>query len=438
MKKIFLNIFAIIIMVAYCFIMTLGNVGKKSVNVAVVPGSYADTYADKNHLTEIELSDNMQPYFDKKIEFFDFNTSDNGIVIENYEGRSIRLVIPEKIGGASVRILGEGFISGLHSGTSLYLPDSIKEVEGTSRSDISLYLRKDSSLEKELNEKGWAVQYYNESDDIDFNSSDTEFDYNFKDDTIEIYAYHGNDDVLVIPSYINGYPVVTVSMALLGNHSVYVFPETVTLITDEATKLIYDTSFVIGIIFNVLAFVFFLISINIILSRFEKTEEFLLRGPQVLFSVSYLILQTAFTILTSFSIVQMSTYAILCVDVLLLVFCIFFLILANKGRSYALKAEQNIQTKTEWMRHFSQKCMNLGDGVTNPVVKKQVARLVEDIRYSDKTSNDLLTDIESELEAETTLLRSIIETGNDQDILDKCKKVHQLLDERNRLCKSTK
>ena len=82
------------------------------------------------------------------------------------------------------------------------------------------------------------------------------FEYNLNGNNAEIVYYTGNDDVVAIPSYIDGHTVTKISMDLVGIADVIVIPDTVTNITGKSVLYLTTALFIIelfavlGLIYN--------------------------------------------------------------------------------------------------------------------------------------------------------------------------------------------
>ena len=80
----------------------------------------------------------------------------------------------------------------------------------------------------------------------------------------------------------------------------------------------------------------------------------------------------------------------------------------------------------------------LSEGITDKEVKKQVERVMEEIRFSDPTTNEGLNEIEQSLEESIKALKESINTGNTESILQKCSETIRIVKERNAMCKAYK
>ena len=244
--------------------------------------------------------------------------------------------------------------------------------------------------------------------------------------------------MVVIPAYIDGHPVTTVAMDLVGTGSVYVIPDTVTSITGEVVMYLTTTTFVIEMIFSILAFLLTLIIVNILLPRYNKSiSEYLLTGSQMVASVIYVIAQTAFGII-SIHFLWNSPYLALIISLVILGIYLMVILLGATGRRHVKTMDSHVAAKTENMKEIKLAAKDLADGISDPVLRKQVERLSEDIRYSDSVSRADLMDIEDGIKTQLGELRTAIDGGDQGEIKRLADEVSKLLAERNRRCKAGK
>lgn len=77
-------------------------------------------------------------------------------------------------------------------------------------------------------------------------------------------------------------------------------PKTVTSITGASSRLVYSQLFAIELVFTIIAFVLVLITVNILLPRYHKSNsEYMLTGNQMAAVILYVVIQTAFGILAN-------------------------------------------------------------------------------------------------------------------------------------------
>lgn len=433
-----LNIFVILVAIAYALIMIIGNVSVAKSSVATISGSYGEQYAIENHLNQVVLADSEQVYFDQRYELFDYNVNDGKITLENYSGKSSDLVIPKSIGGVKITALGENFISSLDTVKNVYLPLNVREILGEVDTNITIHCPENATLIADYEETDWNIEVVYDSDFINFELGDIPFQYNLNEANAEITRYDGNEELVVIPSYINGYPVTTVSMDFLGTAEVIVIPETVTNITGSSVQVLYSPVFMIELIFTIFAFVVAIITVNVLLPRYRKnTEEYLLTGNQMVAVILYVVVQTIFGIAATYFL-MISAFIALIISLIIIGGFVAILMLGGAGRKHVKKLEAHVAEKTSGMKAIKDSSRNMASEIRNPELRKQVQRLVDEIRFSDAVSRADLNDIESEIEDAIQELKKSISAGDEDAIKNNVECTMQLVKERNIRCKSGK
>ena len=466
-NQILLNIYVLIAAVIFCAVLILGNVGRVAANVAVVPGSYGETYALKNKLNVVALSDSEKGYFDQRYESFDYNTSGNGITLEKYSGNSTDLVIPAYIGDKAVIALSEGFIESLTSVKRLYVPNTVSEIGGDPDESIIVCCYKDSELYKEYmksqekedasdestessevssddleksedTSKQWNIEVLYDSDFVNFYLGDIPFEYNLKGSNVEITRYIGNESMVIIPSHVDGYPVTNIAMNLFGKSDLIVIPDTVIEISGTSAKLLYSPLFAIELIFSVIAIVLTLLSVNMLLPRYRKsTSEYLLTGSQIVASVLYVICQLGFAIAAIYYL-EISAFLALVISLVILAIYVLMMFSAGIGREHAADVSKRMVEKTSRMDSIKESVKGIDDSISDSEVKKQVRRLAEEIRYSDPVTNKELDNIESDIEFKLECLKKLIKKGDNSEIISLCDEIMTLVKDRNKRCKAGK
>ena len=199
------NVLILLIAVVYFAILIFSNVGSIKAAVAVTPGSYGEQYANEKHLDIAQLSDSQKVFFDRRYEQFDYYIdARNRVVLENYSGISTDLVIPAYIEGTEVAILDENFMASLSTVKNLYISNSVKGILGEADKTIVIHCYDDNEFHRANLESDWNFERILDSDFVDFSLGDMPFEYNSHENSIEITQYTGNEEYIIIPSYLNG------------------------------------------------------------------------------------------------------------------------------------------------------------------------------------------------------------------------------------------
>lgn len=442
MKKakriIFANIFIILVAVVYAFVLILGNVGTDKVSVATIAGSYADSFAQEHHIKQTNLADNQQKYFDEHYELFDYNIENGEIVLDRYTGVSTELVIPAMIEGIVVSELTDNFMKSIQQVNRLYIPSTITSLGGEPQEKLTVCCTDNTTFYTKNKESGWKFELLHDSDFINFFLGDLDFNYNISGETVEITSYVGDkEDILVIPAYVNGYPVTSVSMNLYDAALVVVIPETVTSITGSYGVIVYRPIFVIALFFAILAFTIALLSVNLILPKYNGPSDYMLRGNQMIAVILYVLLQAGFSIYAIY-FGSLSSFVVLIISLALLLVYILVVFLAGRGREQVTDVEKNITEKTERMKSIKAMAKGMAEGITDKELRKEVQRLEDEIRFSDSVSNSTLDDTESEIERLLYKLKETISDGDTERIKNEAAELLKYVKDRNLRCKSGK
>lgn len=459
-NRLIFNISIIAITIIYVMVLILTNVGVIKASIAYEAGSYAEQYAEKNNLNTYELSDSQTRYFELHYEQFDYDISGGEVTIQGYSGLTVDLVIPVLIDGNIVTTIGENFFSNSPNVKSLYLPNTLEKIDAEVVDGITIHcntdckfyelekLRQDEYAEKvaeafERNEDEmpeeeyfWNFNEAYDSDYINFFLDQIEFTYNETASTIDITGYTGKDDLVVIPAYINGKPVTTISMNLLGLGPV-VIPSTVMDITGKSVQAMFGVTFAIELIFTVIAFALTIIMVNIVMPRKRTAEEYFLSSPQMIVSYLYVIAQYVFSILAIYKSIVGAVPAFL-ISVIILAIYVLLISLASAGRYQAKMVEQHIEQKTSRMKEIKLSGKWLADGIADANVRKQVERFAENLQYSDPSGVPASAAIEEELELKIGKLKEVIASGKEEDILSTLSEVDKILVTRNGIVKNSK
>ncbi|MCR4833552.1 MAG: hypothetical protein K5900_08235 [Butyrivibrio sp.] len=435
-KKVIYNSVVIVIFVVFFGILTMGRVGRVAIDVVTVSGSYADTFAEKTNLGRGHIPDSIKGYADYKYENFSYNIVDGEITIEGYNGKSSTLVVPRVINGYQVSTIGEKFFDTLTYTTDVYLPTTIDSVEGDANENVVIHVNSGVSLYDQLEEQKWRVSTYNDSDSPNFDLGDIPFTYNMTDSSVNLVSYTGSEDVLIIPSYIDGVPVTTVSFDLLYKFSVVYFPDTVTTISGQVSEILYSPVYFIELIFCILALVIVMLILNDKIPMLQNSRERVLTGPQIGLCYVYFIAQLVIA-MNSINGTTTVQSAIIVNTVLVGAFIILIMLL-GQGRQHVNKTDYVVENKTYKMKQLKAYVTNIGSDITDPELQKMVNDFVEEVRYSDPVSNPVLDDIETQLENAIIELKNAIKDGNSTEIKDKCKTAMDIVKERNVRCKVLK
>lgn len=420
------NISMAVIIVVYALLLIITNVGYTSVPVATVSGSYASNFANEKHLENLSLADTQKMYFDIRYEDFDYNIKDDGtLIIEGYKGQSSSLIIPGIIDGKIVTELGDMLFENT-SVKDIYVAPTVSALP--EKTVDSVVIHADAKAMEGFKEAGWKTEEILDSDFVNFLEGENPFDYNDLGNGIDIAGYKGKSDLVVIPSYINGKPVTSISMDMLKGYSGIVIPETVTNITGRVGKLLYGAGFAIEFVFTLLSFLLTLIVVNIALPKIKKDiSEIVLTSPQIVLSYLYVIVQVVFGLLVIYKGITTPLIALV-VSAVLMVAYILYIFMASVGRTYEKEVEQHIEESTSKMREIKASVVGLADGIEDKEVKKQIDRVAEAVKYMPMhTKNDEDNDC---LMERISNLKTIVASAERDRIIKECNSIIALIEKR--------
>lgn len=452
MKRLKFNLCAVIIAIVYLSFLMYDNISISLLNVTTVSGSFMDQFAYNHHLPIVDHMDKGKNIV--KYEEFEYNNISGGISLIRYLGEGNEIVIPEEIDGKKVLELEKDFFEKSPTIEKLYLPNTINQICDKPNEKITLFCEKTSpilevySTTNDLSES--EIKPEEESEEIpdwnikiipnttvNYNLGTLPFKYNVKENGIELVEYTGKDRDLIIPSYINGKEVKTISFDLVNHFDHVTFPETVTEMNGAVFSVNYTMGFAVECGFTLTAFILTLIILNTIIPKLTNTKEIYLFLPQLIISVLYILAQCLFGLLVIYS----NTFTILSASIIssfLMIVYIILIISISATRKHVITVENTIAEKTSWMNTFKNSCSNLTDGIDDLNVKKQVSRLIENIHYSDSVSSPQSNDVNQKLKIAVDNLRSAISRGSTAEILEKCDIAQKVLQERNNIVKSEK
>lgn len=424
------NVITVIIFVIFAGVLIFTNVTNTSIPVVIVPGSYAESFAKDKGLKVGSLPDSVSNYFDQRYETFDYNNNDSGISVEKYSGKSSELVIPAGIDGKLVTEIGNNFFNTLKGVSKVYVPITVTKLPDEVNKNIVIECDADALFAKD-EESEWNIQTQYDSDYVDLFLGDCPFMYNEGPSGVDITGYLGTDNYLIIPSYINGSPVTTISMDMEGDFGLVVIPATVTNITGRVASSHMGIGFVLTLLAAIIAFVIIIIYTNVVLPKFRSAESYARALPGVAVAYIYLIIQLVLGICTTYIGIP-SPVVFFFASVILIAGVIIFLSIAAGGSKHSKHIQEKTEVKTSWMKTFRVSCANLADDVKDPEAKKTVERLIEEIKYSSTASTPELLADEANLEDAVNVLRSAISKGDKDEIIEKTNLAMRVLEVRNR------
>lgn len=433
MKKIAYNLLAILSLAVFVVVMALGNVFVVKTSVVAPEGSYAQKYAKSHHIPEGTLPDSMGDMTDIRYETFQYNEDGTGLSLTKYDGISENVVVPESINGKNVISLDKKFFDDL-SVKELYLPVSIQSLPEEGDSSVIIMIPDNDTRKTEFEKNNWRVDTYSDSETPFFNLGDIPFEYDRKNDSIVLRLYTGNDDIIIVPSHIDGYPVSDVAFNMTL-YSLVALPETVTSISGRLSAALYTPLFAIELIFTVLAFAIAMIVLNIALPKLQDAREGVLTGPQAYLTILFFIIQVIFAIY-SITTYRVSTYIALIISIVLVGLEILTVVLVGSGRTHVKKVEEKIAVNTQVMDEVKGMTGEMLLKVQDGEAKAVIERLAEEVRYSPSSSYNALRPYDDALLSAMKEVQEAIKHDSPEMIIEKCSKALDALKLRNERAKT--
>ncbi len=160
--------------------------------------------------------------------------------------------------------------------------------------------------------------------------------------------------------------------------------------------------------------------------------------PIARISVVYCIAQTVLSLVFMALGKWLAVWVVVVFDVLLLGAAAVGFIGADAMRDEIVRQDKKLVKNTKYMNDLSSKVNVLVDQCGDEDVRKAVAKLAENIKYSDIVSSEALKDIEADLSSCVDELQGAVVDGEKESALSLTVKAEGLLAERNRLCKLNK
>lgn len=428
MKRALYNAIAIVAFAVFAIVLIMNNVLYVATPVVSEEGSFAYEYADRHGIPKAELPDTMKDALDWRYETFEYNNTSDGLLLTKYNGISNQLIIPSNINNEKVFGIEETLFDNSNI-KSIYVPNKI-ELPLIEPRDIVLCLSKSDDRIEGLKSKGWNVEAYDDSESPNFNLGTIPFEYNETDSSVNLMVYTGDENILVVPSHIDGKPVTDVSFNMLNRFSLVILPDTLTSLSGTLAKTKYTPLFAIEMFFTLIAFILSMAVLNKKIPKLQEAGEVVLTGPQVVTTELYLIVQIIFA-LVSINKGTMNPIIAVIVSSVLLIIEIAFVLLEGTGRHHIIKTDQQIEKSTEFMDNLKLSTADLASSITNSQVRKAIEEVVDEIQYSSPVSKNSVKPIEAKINEEVNKLKNAINDGNDKEILELSRVIIKDIKERN-------
>ena len=423
-----------IIFIAISFVITLALIfsltkTKPSYNLKFKYSNndYVTGYVDASGVNGVsyeKIADSEKDKYIKNIESFSYNKVNDTLEITEYKGISETLVIPYDYEGTKIASISDSFKN--DKVKNIYISDNINYLPVENFKNITINCYKGKYCEELKNNNELNVNILNDSDNVDFNYIEFPFEYNVKNDKIEIVKYTGNDSNIIIPTTVNGMEVTTVNFDITPSlNSIYI-PDTVTSInmfTKITTTINEKDNYTVCLIASIISFV--LTTIIIIIVKDKTDDEKFTSTPLYIVIFAYLIFISImiykFNNVSHMSNNNVLMYSVI-VDIMFIITC-FTLITVNKR---SMELDTNVKNKTKFIDEMIFKINNISK--LNSEYKN---KLIDKLKYSDPVSNEIVKDIEDNIS-------SLISKLNDKSSNEEIDNIIKLIENRNDIIKRNK
>lgn len=423
-----------IIFIAISFVITLSLIfsltkTKPSYNLKFKYSNndYVTGYVDASGVNGVsyeKIADSEKDKYIKNIESFSYNKVNDTLEITEYKGISETLVIPYDYEGTKIVSISDSFKN--NKVKNIYISNNINYLPVENFKNITINCYKGKYCEELKNNNELNVNILNDSDNVDFNYIEFPFEYNVKNDKIEIVKYTGNDSNIIIPTIVNGMEVTTVNFDITPSlNSIYI-PDTVTSInmfTKFTTTINEKDNYTVCLIASIISFV--LTTIIIIIVKDKTDDEKFTSTPLYIVIFAYLIFISImiykFNNVSHMSSNNVLMYSVI-VDIMFIIAC-FTLITVNKR---SMKLDTNVKNKTKFIDEMIFKINNISK--LNSEYKN---KLIDKLKYSDPVSNEIVKDIEDNI-------NMLISKLNDKSSNEEIDNIIKLIENRNDIIKRNK
>jgi len=427
-RKILLIILGLISLVTLSIIEIITFTETKNHNIKIITeeNSYGEEFAKKYKLEIETLSDSNKQEYKLNIENYDYNINNKEIEIVSYKGISETIVIPSYIESYPVTKIQENAFKEAKNLKTIIIGYNEIEINTEDFKNIEIKCRNTDYCNSLKENEKLNVTILNDSDPYDYSYIYMPFEYNIKNNEIELTKYLLNENILIIPETLNGYKVTKVSIDILNsNYKACLIPGSVENIK-TTSNLKIGNILIITIITNIISYIIFAI-INLTLT-FRKKEEILLNAPTLLISIIYLLGTLIYSYVANNIDTQVKTYIIVSITVTILF--IIISILLNKSKKHIEKNNDELIEKEKFKKEILIKIDDI-IFVSKNEYKKELEKIKELIKFMDPISSIHTREIEKEIIENLNNLSSNI---NKEELV----KLEQLIKKRNNICKINK
>ena len=166
-------------------------------------------------------------------------------------------------------------------------------------------------------------------------------------------------------------------------------------------------------------------------------RDWLFGYPLIKHTIIYIVCE--FVVSTIFIIVDSDGWKLAFVlQFLLLAVYLVFAVSCFLAKTTIEEVKQKVAEKTQYIKLLTAEVNSIVAKCADPEVKAEIAKLADELRFSDPMSNEALREVEEKLAAVVAECNSAVEAGDSENAKFFCKKAANLLVERNNKCKALK
>lgn len=172
-------------------------------------------------------------------------------------------------------------------------------------------------------------------------------------------------------------------------------------------------------------------------SRGMFLRDWLFGYPLIKHTIIYIVCE--FVVSTIFIIVDSDGWKLAFVlQFLLLAVYLVFAVSCFLAKTTIEEVKQKVAEKTQYIKLLTAEVNSIAAKCADAEAKAEIAKLADELRFSDPMSNEALREVEEKLAAVVAECNSAVEAGDSENAKFFCKKAANLLVERNNKCKALK
>ena len=196
----------------------------------------------------------------------------------------------------------------------------------------------------------------------------------------------------------------------------------------------------ISFVFTVVAFLASLVICGIAFKEKETLVSKIYGFPVFRIGVIYAVAQFVIGIVVCViaALDDVPSWVALLISVILFAAAVIGVIVTDNTRDVIEAIDESVKTETKNITFFQIDIAGIVDNCENAELKSELKALNELFQFSDPVTNDATKESEEMMKAMLSELKALIADGESDEIKVMIKKITNLLNERNRICKANK